>query len=85
MAKLLDILYTYAAENLVVRFQQRSAVKKHAAQRKAEELTNQLKDMAPGVEDHVKELKIVWDAMDDYHSQAVFLAGLSIGLELGRL
>lgn len=85
MTELLDTLYIYAAENLVVGFKQENAIKNHIAQRKAEELTNQLKNMAPGVKDHVEELKLVWDTMNDYHSQAVFLAGLSIGLALGQL
>lgn len=85
MTTLFETLYTYAAEHLVAKYQQKTAARSRAAQRKAEELSERLNSIAPGAEECVNELQALWDTMDDYHSQAVFLAGLSVGLELGRL
>ena len=85
MTKLFEVLYIYAAEHLVVKYQQETAAKIRTAQRKADELSEQLNHIAPGAEERVEELKVLWDTMNDYHSRAVFLAGLSIGLDLGRL
>lgn len=85
MNRMLETLYVYAAEHLVVKYQQETAAKRRTAQHKAEELLERLNRTAPGAEECVEELKALWDTMNDYHSRAVFLAGLSIGLDLGRL
>jgi len=85
MTDLLDALYVYAAENRVTRFQWESAAETRTAQRRADKLTQQLNGFAPEAGECVEKLKEAWDEANDSHTRAVFLAGLSIGLELGRL
>ena len=50
-----------------------------------EELTARLKAISPEAEDCVKRLTFQLDTVSICREQAFLLAGVSIGLELGRL
>lgn len=84
METLLDALTRYAEENLVPRFRQETAGASAAAQRRAARLTDQLDALNPAAKQLLEELKVEWDTVSDGHCRAVLLAGISIGLELGR-
>ena len=85
MESLIDALTLYAAENLIPRFQKETAVETKAAWRKVDQLTGQLRALGPKEEKWMDELKEELLTIDYNHERATLLAGISIGLELGRL
>ena len=85
MESLIDALTLYAAENLISRFQQETAVQTRAAWREVDWLTNQLETVSPEAKKWMEALKEELLKIDINQERAVLLAGISIGLELGRL
>lgn len=85
METLLDALSLYAAENLIPRFQQETATQTRAAWHKVDQLVEQLKALSPEADRYLEQLHSELLAIDFNHERAVLQAGLSIGLELGRL
>lgn len=85
MESLIDALTLYAAENLIFRFQQETAVQTRAAWREVDRLTNQLETVSPEAKKWMEALKEELLKIDINQERAVLLAGISIGLELGRL
>lgn len=85
METVLDTLVLYAAENLIPRFQQETAAQTRAAWRKVDQLVEQLKALSPEADQYLEQLHSELLTIDFNHERAVLKAGLSIGLELGRL
>ena len=85
MESLIDALTIYDAENLISRFQQETAVQTRAAWREVDRLTNQLETVSPEAKKWMEALKEELLKIDINQERAVLLAGISIGLELGRL
>ena len=85
MESLIDALTLYAAENLIPHFQKETAAQTRAAWYEADKLTSQLKALGPEAENWIDELKAELLKIDINQERAVLLAGISIGLELGRL
>ena len=85
MESLIDALTLYAAENLISRFQQETAVQTRSAWREVDRLTNQLETVSPEAKKWMEALKEELLKIDINQERAVLLAGISIGLELGRL
>ena len=85
MESLIDALTLYAAENLISRFQQETAVQTRADWREVDRLTNQLETVSPEAKKWMEALKEELLKIDINQERAVLLAGISIGLELGRL
>ena len=85
MEDLIDVLAIYAAEYLIPRFQEETAAQTRAAWREVNQLAGQLKALGPEAEEWVEALKLELLKIDTNHERATLLAGISIGLELGRL
>jgi len=85
METLTEVLARYAAENVTARFQQDTAPQTRAAWRQVDQLTSQLKALGPEAAQWMEELKDELLTIDSNREQATLLAGISIGLELGRL
>lgn len=85
MESLIDVLAIYAAENLIPRFREETAAQTRAAWREVNQLTGQLKALGPETEKWVEALKLELLKIDTNQERATLLAGISIGLELGRL
>ena len=85
MEPLIDALTIYAAENLIPRFQKETAAQTRAAWRKVNQLVSQLKALDPEAEKWIEALKAEMLKIDTNQERAALLAGISIGLELGRL
>ena len=85
MTELIDALILYANENLIPRFQRETAAQTRAAWRKVDQLTEELKALSPEAREHMEQLKEELLTIDSSHERAALLAGISIGLELGRL
>lgn len=85
MSDLIDDLSLYAAENLIPRFQQETAAQTRAAWRKVDQLVEQLKALSPEAEQYLEQLHGELLTIDFNRERAILQAGLSIGLELGRL
>jgi len=85
METLIDALTLYAVENLIPRFQRETAPQTRAAWHKVDQLVEQLKALGPEAEKYVEKLHVELLTIDSNHERATLLAGISIGLELGRL
>ena len=85
MTKLIDALTLYAYENAIPRFQRETAAQTRIAQQNAAELSDKLTALSSEAPMLLEKLKEEWDAINDNHTRATLLAGISIGLELGRL
>ena len=85
MTKLQNMLYSYAEENLFSRCCGDDLGTLRQSEQKAEALMEQLKGAGRETEQWAEQLRFEWGAADSLHTQALFLAGLSMGLELGRL
>ncbi len=85
MDTLIDALTQYADENLIPRLQQEIDPQIRAACRRAEELTSRLESLSPQARKWTGKLRNELSAIDYNNEQAALLAGISIGLELGRL
>jgi len=85
METLIDALLRYANENLVRRLQQDTAAETRAACNRVDQLTSQLEALGPEAEKWMGELRGEQAMIDVNNERAVLLAGISIGLELGRL
>ena len=85
MTTLMDVLAQYAEENLVSRLLLETGPQFSEAEVLTEELTARLKAISPDAEDCVKRLTFQLDTVSICREQAFLLAGVSIGLELGRL
>lgn len=84
MESLLDVLTQYAEENLVSRFLLEAGPQFSEVETQVEQLTEQLKAL-PEAEALTKKLTFHLDAASLCRNQAFLLAGMSIGLSLGRL
>lgn len=85
MKTLYGTLYVYAQEHRVNRFLLRRRTESLQAQRCADQALEQLAAMgtiAAGCAEQLQKSMFLQAGLD---SQAAFLAGLSMGLELGRL
>ncbi len=85
METLVDALTQYANETLIPRFERETAGRTRAIWHKVDELTEQLEALGPDAERWMGELKKELLNIDVNHERATLLAGISIGLELGRL
>ena len=85
MTELIDALTLYANENLIPRFQRETAAQTRIAWRNVDQLTEQLKELGPEAGERIEQLKEELLTIDGNHERAALLAGISIGLELGRL
>lgn len=85
MTQLQDMLYSYAEENLFSRCCGDDLGMLRQAEEKAEALMEQLKGAGGETAQWAKQLRFERDTAGILHAQALFLAGLSMGLELGRL
>ncbi len=85
MGDLIDDLSLYAVENLIPRFQQETAAQTRTAWHKVDRLVEQLKALSPEADRYLEQLQNELLTIDFYRGRAVLQAGLSIGLELGRL
>ena len=85
MKTLIDVLALYAAENLVPCFQKDPAAQTRAAYHKADQLTGRLEALSPEAAQWMDALKTEQLTVSLNQERAVLLAGISIGLELGRL
>ncbi|MEH2941201.1 hypothetical protein AALA83_05410 [Oscillospiraceae bacterium 44-5] len=85
MKTLIDVLALYAAENLVPCFQKDTAAQTRAAYHKADQLTGRLEALSPEAAQWMDALKTEQLTVSLNQERAVLLAGISIGLELGRL
>ncbi len=85
MKTLIDALIVYAAENLIPHFQKETATQTRAACHKAGQLTDQLKALSPEAKQWMDALKTEQLTINGNQERAALLAGISIGLELGRL
>ena len=85
MKTLSDTLFTYAMEHRVSRFQQshRGAILTAQAQLDANAQT--LRDMGKPAADCLEHMAQASADLSFIHEHAAFLAGLSMGLELGAL
>lgn len=84
METLLYDLVQYAEENLISRFLREYAPQYQEAEEQAARLTELLKAL-PETEDLTKKLNFELDTVSLCRNQAFLLAGVSIGLNLGRL
>ena len=85
METLLEALTLYAEENLIPRLVRENTPQIGDARLQAEQQASALGDLHPKAEAYVKKLE---DKLGDVYScreRAFLLAGVSIGLELGRL
>ncbi|MCI8422043.1 MAG: hypothetical protein HFF50_00705 [Lawsonibacter sp.] len=85
MEKLMNALMLYASEHRVKRYELETYPEDQLARQEAEKLLEYLKSLGPEAEQSVKRLNIELETVSISQNQAYFLAGLSIGLELGRL
>ncbi len=85
METLIDALVLYADEHLISRFQQETAVQTRIAWRKVTQLTDQIKALSPEAAQYLEQMNNELLTIDSNHERASILAGLSFGLELGRL
>ena len=85
METLLDALTLYAAENLIPRFQRETAAQTRTAWHKVDQLVEQLRALSPEADQYLEQLCSELLTIDFNHERATLRAGLSIGLELGRL
>lgn len=84
MTPLQDALYVYAEEHLMGRLSATDAQALHCSEERSEALMEQLKSLGGESAKLAKQLRFEWDTLDMLHAQAAFLAGLWVGLELGR-
>lgn len=85
METLLDALTQYAEENLVSRLLRENAPQIQAARLRANMTAEALKELHPETADQIEKLEIELDGVHFCRERAFLLAGVSIGLELGRL
>lgn len=85
MDSLYDTLYVYAQEHRVNRFLLRRRTESLQAQRCADQALEQLASMGNKAERCAGQLQESMSLQAGLDSEAAFLAGLSMGLELGRL
>ena len=85
METLLDILSQYAEENLVSRLLREHTPIIQAAQLRANMEAETLRAFSPNAAEHVEKLESELSDAHFFREQAFLLAGVSIGLELGRL
>lgn len=84
METLIDALAIYALENLTPRFQRETAAQTRYAWREVEQLTEKLKALGPEAEEWLKKLENARITIDQNHERATLMAGISIGITLGR-
>lgn len=85
METLLEVLTQYVEENLVLRYLGKYTPQIGAARARADMTAKTLVNLAPEAKEHVEKLKLELDDVYSCREQAFLLAGVSIGLELGRL
>ena len=85
MEALLEALTLYAEENLIFPLVQAYAPQIRGARIRADRLEEELRVLAPEAEERLEKLETEWDNIHFCREQAFLLAGISIGLELGRL
>ena len=85
MEALLEALTLYAEENLIFPLVQAYAPQIRGAHIRADRLEEELRVLAPEAEEHLEKLETELGIIHSCREQAFLLAGISIGLELGRL
>ena len=85
METLLEALTQYAEENLVVRLLREYAPQIRTARFQADQALEALKGLNPEIAEQADRLKDKLDEASSCREQAFLLAGVSIGLKLGRL
>ena len=84
MTPLQDALYVYAQEHLMGRLSATDDRALRRSEERSEALMEQLKALGGESATLAKQLHFERDTLDILHGQAAFLAGLWVGLELGR-
>ena len=82
---LCDALYTYAMEYRAAAFLHTNKQEERENLRMVESAIQNLNSMGPAAADWAERIQNGLDAISAIQEQAAFLAGLSIGLELGAL
>lgn len=85
MKTLLDVLTQYAEEKLIPRLLRENTQQMRAARLRADETVKRLLALGPEAKEEVEKLETELDRLHFFREQAFLLAGISIGLELGRL
>ena len=85
MKSLCDTLFTYAMEHRVSRFQQGHRDALLSAQARLDAGAQTLRDMGRPAADCLEHMAKASADLSLIHERAAFLAGLSMGLELGAL
>lgn len=85
MTPLQEILYQFAEEQLVTRCCRDTLPQLRRAERESALLARRLENRDAETRRRVNKLCTARDTMETLHAQASFLAGLSVGLELGGL
>ncbi|MBO5339944.1 MAG: hypothetical protein J6A62_02985 [Oscillospiraceae bacterium] len=85
MKSLSDTLFTYAMEHRVSRFQQGHRGALLSAQARLDANAQTLRDMGRPAADCLEHMAKASADLSLIHERAAFLAGLSMGLELGAL
>ena len=85
MEALLEALTLYAEENLIFPLVQAYTPQIRGARIRADRLKEELRVLAPEAEEHLEKLETELGSIHSCREQAFLLAGVSIGLELGRL
>ena len=85
MEAILEVLTQYVEENLVLRYLGKYTPQVGAARARADLAAKRLRALSPEAEDCVETLEMELGQVGFCREQAFLLAGVSIGLELGRL
>jgi len=85
MESLLEALAMYADENLIGHYEQENSLSMRAARHRVDVLSDRLEALGPEAKKLVEELRKKLLYIDFNNEQAALRAGISIGLELGRL
>ena len=85
MEALLEALTLYAEENLIFPLVQAYTPQIRGARIRVDRLKEELRVLAPEAEERLEKLETELGSSQSCLEQAFLLAGISIGLELGRL
>ncbi len=85
MTPLQDALLQFAQEKIVIHFYGEELEDLRRAESEADALIEELKALGGEAEETVKKLRFESDTAHLIQEKALFFAGVSVGLELGRL
>lgn len=85
MQTLLNALYTYAQEHRTDKFLQEEHTEYIQNENMVTSALKQLTAAGGATADYARRVQFGMEVMSTLHEESAFLAGLSMGLELGRL